>query len=78
MITGFARYSRDRSFEVLGRSRKFVAIMAAGSIVGSSVGRAVARAGFELVCIGAALEDNCVSTLKAHLDAAEKAWASPR
>ena len=38
MITGFARYSRDRSFEVLGRRRKFVAIMAAGSIAGSFIG----------------------------------------
>ena len=38
MITGFARYSRDRSFEVLGRSRKFVIIMAAGSIAGSFIG----------------------------------------
>jgi uncharacterized protein len=38
MIVGFARYSRHRSFEVLRRSKKFVAIMAAGSIAGSFIG----------------------------------------
>jgi len=38
MITGFARYSRDRSFEVLRRSRQFLIIMAAGSIAGSFIG----------------------------------------
>jgi uncharacterized protein len=38
MIVGFARYSRDRSFAVLGRNRVFVLTMAAGSIVGSFIG----------------------------------------
>lgn len=38
MIAGFTRYSRDRSFSVLGRNRSFVIVMAAGSIVGSFVG----------------------------------------
>ena len=38
MITGFARYSRDRSFQVLWRTQKFVALMAAGSIAGSFIG----------------------------------------
>jgi uncharacterized protein len=38
MITGFTRYSRDRSFAVLGRNRPFVLIMAAGSILGSFIG----------------------------------------
>ena len=38
MITGFARYSRDRSFTVIGRHRNFVLIMALGSIVGGMIG----------------------------------------
>src|ERR1700709_1859933 len=32
MLTGFARYSQDRSFAVLGQNRAFVVLMAAGSI----------------------------------------------
>jgi uncharacterized protein len=38
MLVGFARYSRDRSFVVLGQNRRFVLVMAAGSIVGSFIG----------------------------------------
>lgn len=38
MIVGFTRYSRDRSFAVLGKSRSFVFLMAFGSIVGAFVG----------------------------------------
>ena len=38
MITSFTRYSRDSSFAVLGRNRGFVAVMAAGSVVGAFVG----------------------------------------
>ena len=38
MLVGFARYSRDRSFVVLGENRAFVLVMAAGSIVGTFVG----------------------------------------
>mgnify|MGYP001032826751 CR=1 FL=1 len=38
MLVGFARYSRDRSFVVLGQNRAFVLIMAAGSIVGAFLG----------------------------------------
>ncbi|APF36635.1 sulfite exporter TauE/SafE family protein [Chelatococcus daeguensis] len=38
MIVGFARYSRDDSFAVLGRNRRFVLLMAAGSIAGSFIG----------------------------------------
>jgi uncharacterized protein len=38
MLVGFARYSRDSTFAVLGRNRWFVAVMAAGSIVGSFIG----------------------------------------
>jgi uncharacterized membrane protein YfcA len=35
MIVGFSRYSRDASFAVLGRNRTFMAVMAAGSLVGT-------------------------------------------
>ena len=38
MIVGFTRYSQDRSFSVLGRSKMFVIVMAAGSILGSLIG----------------------------------------
>jgi uncharacterized membrane protein YfcA len=38
MLVGFARYSRDSTFVVLGRNRWFVIVMAAGSIAGSLVG----------------------------------------
>ena len=38
MLVGFIRYSRDRSFVVLGENRRFVLVMAAGSIVGSFIG----------------------------------------
>ena len=38
MLVGFTRYSRDRSFSVLGHNRAFVALMAAGSILGSFIG----------------------------------------
>jgi uncharacterized membrane protein YfcA len=38
MIVGFTRYSRDRSFAVLGQSRSFVLVMSLGSIVGTFIG----------------------------------------
>jgi uncharacterized protein len=38
MLVGFARYSRDHSFVVLGENRGFVLVMAIGSIVGSFIG----------------------------------------
>ena len=38
MLAGIARYSRDRSFVVLGENRRFVLVMAAGSILGSFIG----------------------------------------
>ena len=38
MIVGFARYSRDQSFAVLGRNSTFLLIMAGGSVVGSFIG----------------------------------------
>jgi uncharacterized membrane protein YfcA len=41
MLVGFARYSRDSTFAVLGHNRWFVVIMATGSIVGSFIGAAL-------------------------------------
>lgn len=38
MLVGFARYSRDQSFVVLGENKRFVLVMAVGSIAGSFVG----------------------------------------
>jgi uncharacterized membrane protein YfcA len=38
MLAGFARYSRDRSFAVLGREGRFVLAMAAGSVAGAVLG----------------------------------------
>ncbi|MBB6464902.1 putative membrane protein YfcA [Aminobacter lissarensis] len=38
MIVGFARYSRDQSFQVLGRNQSFLRFMAVGSIVGTFTG----------------------------------------
>lgn len=38
MVVGFARYTQDRSFAVLGQNRVFMLVMAAGSVVGSFIG----------------------------------------
>jgi len=38
MIVSFARYSRDRSFAVLGKHPRFVLVMALGSIAGTFIG----------------------------------------
>lgn len=38
MLVGFTRYSRDRSFAVLGRNRVFLLLMAAGSAAGTFIG----------------------------------------
>lgn len=38
MITSFTRYSRDSAFAVIRRERRFLAIMAVGSIAGAYVG----------------------------------------
>ncbi|MCX5205956.1 sulfite exporter TauE/SafE family protein [Streptomyces sp. NBC_00237] len=38
MLVAFARYSRDGSFTVLGANRRFVTVMAAGSIAGALLG----------------------------------------
>jgi uncharacterized membrane protein YfcA len=38
MLTGFARYSRDKSFAVIRRNLPFVLFMAAGSLIGTLCG----------------------------------------
>lgn len=38
MLMGFARYSRDSSFAVIGWNRRFILFMAAGSLVGAFAG----------------------------------------
>jgi uncharacterized membrane protein YfcA len=38
MLTGFARYSQDRSFSVLRKNWTFAVLMAGGSIVGAFIG----------------------------------------
>lgn len=38
MITGFARYSRDQTFAVVGGNRTFLLVMAAGSVIGAFIG----------------------------------------
>lgn len=38
MLVGLARYSRDQSFAVLGRNRRFLIVMAGGSILGTFIG----------------------------------------
>jgi len=43
MIVGFARYSQDASFSVLGRNFRFVLFMAVGSIIGTFIGGQLLR-----------------------------------
>lgn len=38
MIVGFTRYSRDKSFSIIKQQKRFLLIMAAGSLVGAYVG----------------------------------------
>jgi uncharacterized membrane protein YfcA len=43
MLVGFARYSRDQSFVVLGQNRGFVFVMAIGSVLGAFLGGLLLR-----------------------------------
>jgi uncharacterized membrane protein YfcA len=38
MLVGFPRYGRNRSFVILSKNRRFVLMMASGSILGSCIG----------------------------------------
>ena len=58
MLVAFARYSRDRSFEVLRANKGFVLAMAAGSIIGTILGGLV---------LGAVPEDVLIPLLVALL-----------
>ncbi|ESS73013.1 hypothetical protein MGMO_39c00120 [Methyloglobulus morosus KoM1] len=43
MLTGFLRYSSDRSFTIIGQNKEFLLIMAAGSILGTFLGAQLLR-----------------------------------
>jgi uncharacterized membrane protein YfcA len=53
MVVAFARYSRDRSFQVLGRQPGFTAAMTAGSVLGSVAGGLLLGAVAESVLVPA-------------------------
>lgn len=38
MLVGFSRYSLDKSFAIIGLQRKFILVMALGSVVGAFIG----------------------------------------
>lgn len=38
MVAGFMRYSQDQSFRIIRAERRFIALMAAGSLAGAAVG----------------------------------------
>ncbi len=66
MLVAFARYSRDGSFAVLRRTRRFTAAMAAGSVAGAALGA---------VLVGVVSESLLVPTLCALLLASSvKVW----
>ena len=64
MLVAFARYSRDRSFEVLGANKGFVLAMAAGSIIGTILGGLVLGAVPEGVLIPLLVALLLVSSVK--------------
>lgn len=64
MIAAFARYSRDGSFVVLRNERRFVVLMAAGSIIGTILGGLLAGAvpeGVLIPLLGALLLGSAVN-----------------
>ncbi len=64
MLVVFARYSRDRSFEVLRATNGFVLAMAAGSIIGTILGGLVLGAAPEGVLIPLLVALLLVSSVK--------------
>ncbi|MFE2738170.1 hypothetical protein [Streptomyces sp. NPDC059349] len=64
MLVAFARYSRDRSFAVLGANLRFTMIMAAGSIAGAVLGVLLLGVLSELVLIPALAVILLVSAVK--------------
>lgn len=51
MVVAFARYSRDRSFDVLRQNGRFVFVMAAGSVAGTLIGGALLGVVPELILV---------------------------
>jgi uncharacterized membrane protein YfcA len=64
MLVAFARYSRDRSFEVLRVNKGFVLAMAAGSVIGTILGGLVLGAVPEGVLIPLLVALLLVSSVK--------------
>ena len=64
MIVAFARYSRDRSFGVLRGNGRFVVTMAAGSVVGTSLGALLLGVVPDLVLIPALALILLISSVK--------------
>ena len=64
MLVAFARYSRDRTFEVLRANKGFVLAMAAGSIIGTILGGLVLGAVPEGVLIPLMVALLLVSSVK--------------
>jgi hypothetical protein len=58
------RYSRDRSFSVLGLNRAFVLVMAAGSIVGAFIGGLLLRVVPDAVLLPALAAILVISAIK--------------
>ena len=80
MLVGFARYSRDSTFAVLGRNRWFVAVMAAGSSsAASSAPRCWASfpAPCRCPCMAVILLVSAVKVVAAQRDATVKAGLQP-
>lgn len=67
MLVAFARYSRDGAFAVLQDNRRFVLLMAGGSVLGTAVGG---------LAVGLVPDDVLIPLLVAVLlDSARKVWA---
>ena len=71
MIVGFARYSRVASFAVLARRRRFLAVMALGSLAGAFVGGqllGIVPGAVLLPLLSAILVVSAIKVWRPHLD----------
>lgn len=69
MIAGFLRYSRDASFAVVAANRRFIAIMALGSIMGTLIGSrllVIAPSAILLPVLSAVLVISAIKLWRAH------------
>ena len=64
MLVAFTRYSRDRSFSVLGRNRTFLLGMAAGSMAGTFIGGLLLGVVPEIVLLPALAAILLISAIK--------------